>query len=91
MIGLNYFRIGESFLISSAVCWPGIPERKDEITKRCIEFWEKIKPHVPEELDNFVIDFAFLDNGSGECTIVEFNDFADFEGFSSKYESCLIL
>jgi len=69
-----------------AVCWPGIPERKDEITNRCIAFWEEIKGKVPEELDNFVIDFAFLDNGLGDVTIVEFNDFADFEGAGSNAE-----
>jgi len=68
-----------------AVCWPGIPERKVEIEKRCIEYWEKIKPSMPAEMKNFIIDFAILED-TNEMTIVEFNDFADFEGAGSNAE-----
>jgi len=68
-----------------AVCWPGIPERKEEITKKCVEFWNSIRDKVPQELDNFVVDFAILED-SGDVTIVEFNDFADFEGAGSNAE-----
>jgi len=68
-----------------AVCWPGIPEKKEEITNKCIAYWEKIKDDVPSSLENFVIDFAFLED-TGDVTIVEFNDFADFEGAGSNAE-----
>jgi len=36
-------------------------------------------------MDSFVIDFAILED-TGEVTIVEFNDFADFEGAASNAE-----
>eukprot|EP01126_Amoeba_proteus_P043702 TRINITY_DN4812_c0_g1_i3.p1 TRINITY_DN4812_c0_g1~~TRINITY_DN4812_c0_g1_i3.p1 ORF type:complete len:318 (-),score=68.89 TRINITY_DN4812_c0_g1_i3:524-1477(-) len=62
-----------------AVCWPGIPERKEEIEKKCRDYWEKLEPLLPSSMQNFVVDFAFLE-GTGEPTVVEFNDFADFEG-----------
>lgn len=63
------------------MCWPGIPERKEEIERRCREYWDQIKPRMPAEMNNFIIDFAILED-TNEMTIVEFNDFADFEGLS---------
>jgi len=61
-----------------AVCWPGIPERKAEIERRCRDYWEQIKDKIPSDMENFIVDFAFLED-SDKVTIVEFNDFADFE------------
>jgi len=68
-----------------AVCWPGIPERVKEIEQKCREYWEKIKFKVPKSIPNFIVDFAFLEN-TGKVTIVEFNDFADFEGCGANAE-----
>jgi len=67
------------------VCWDGILEKKEEILKSCVSYWEKIKTDIPKEMDSFVIDFAILED-TGEVTIVEFNDFADFEGAASNAE-----
>eukprot|EP01125_Pyxidicula_operculata_P004631 TRINITY_DN1740_c0_g1_i1.p1 TRINITY_DN1740_c0_g1~~TRINITY_DN1740_c0_g1_i1.p1 ORF type:complete len:293 (-),score=51.14 TRINITY_DN1740_c0_g1_i1:115-993(-) len=68
-----------------AVCWPGIPERLNEIKDKCIAYWESIKDKIPSNLDNCVVDFAILED-SGDVTIVEFNDFADFEGCGANAE-----
>jgi hypothetical protein len=68
-----------------AVCWPGIPERKEEIERRCREYYKQIEPRIPVEMKNFIVDFAILED-KDEMTIVEFNDFADFEGAGSNAE-----
>jgi len=68
-----------------AVCWEGIPEKLPEIEQKCRQYYEKIKPKIPAHMQNFVIDFAILDD-TGEVTIVEFNDFADFEGCGANAE-----
>lgn len=66
-----------------AVCWPGIGERVGEIENKCRAYYEKIKDKIPAHMNNFVIDFAILED-TGEVTIVEFNDFADFEGIFAR-------
>jgi len=68
-----------------AVCWPGIPERIQEIEQKCRAYWDTIKHKIPDTLQNFIVDFAFLED-SGKVTIVEFNDFADFEGCGANAE-----
>jgi len=68
-----------------AVCWPGIPERKQEIEDRIKDYWKWLEPKIPEAMQNFVIDFAFLED-TNEITVVEFNDFADFEGAATNAE-----
>ncbi len=67
------------------MCWPGIPERKEEIESRCREYWKEIEPKLPSQMQNFIVDFAILED-KNEMTIVEFNDFADFEGAGSNAE-----
>jgi len=67
------------------VCWEGIPERKEEIKTRIIEYWDKIKHRFPEDLNKFIADFAFLED-SNEVTIVELNDFNDYEGCGAHAE-----
>jgi len=68
-----------------AVCWPGIPEKIQEIESKCRHYWETIKGKIPSNLQNFIVDFAILED-SGKVTIVEFNDFADFEGCGANAE-----
>jgi len=68
-----------------AVCWEGIPERIHEIEEKCRRYYEKIKDKIPLTMQNFVVDFAILED-TGEVTIVEFNDFADFEGCGANAE-----
>eukprot|EP01130_Rhizamoeba_saxonica_P001348 TRINITY_DN11212_c0_g1_i1.p1 TRINITY_DN11212_c0_g1~~TRINITY_DN11212_c0_g1_i1.p1 ORF type:complete len:367 (-),score=93.24 TRINITY_DN11212_c0_g1_i1:58-1158(-) len=68
------------------VCWDGVADRKDELEQRMVEYWENVvQQKVPEGLDNFIVDFAFLEN-SDEITIVELNDFNDFEGCGANAE-----
>jgi len=68
------------------VCWDGIPERKEEIKNRIIEYWEtEVKHRIPQNLPNFIADFAFLED-SDKVTIVELNDFNDFEGCGANAE-----
>lgn len=67
-----------------AVSWPGIPERIKEIEEKCKAYYEKIQPKIPLSMQNFIVDFAFLADGT--VTIVEFNDFADFEGCGANAE-----
>jgi len=67
-----------------AVCWPGIPERVKEIEEKCRTYYEKICHKIPDHMSNFIADFAILADGT--VTIVEFNDFADFEGCGANAE-----
>jgi hypothetical protein len=67
-----------------AVCWPGVPEKVAEIEEKCRTYYEKIKSKIPDNMKNFIVDFAILEDGS--VTVVEFNDFADFEGCGSNAE-----
>jgi len=68
-----------------AVCWEGIPERAHEIEQKCRQYYEKIKHKIPSNMQNFVVDFAILED-TGEVTVVEFNDYADFEGCGANAE-----
>jgi len=66
------------------VCWEGVPERKEEIKNLIVTYWDSIKHRFEGKLDKFIIDFAILENN--EVTIVELNDFNDYEGCGAHAE-----
>jgi len=66
------------------VCWEGVPERKEEIKNLIVSYWDSIKHRFDEGLNKFIVDFAILD--SNEVTIVELNDFNDYEGCGAHAE-----
>jgi len=67
-----------------AVCWPGVPEQVKSIEEKCRTYYDSVKHKIPANMNNFIVDFAILENGT--VTIVEFNDFADFEGCGANAE-----
>jgi len=66
------------------VCWEGVPERKEEIKNLIVSYWDTIKHRFNESLNKFIIDFAILENN--DVTIVELNDFNDYEGCGAHAE-----
>jgi len=70
-----------------AVYWPQIQPHKEEIGKKLSKYWhEKILPKLSAHLQNFVIDFAFLNGKLDDIIVVELNPFYDFEGNATNAE-----